>query len=110
MIFWTGMIPPNIKQRQGATNLATPNRKKAARLFNQDEYRLRALIEDVFGAEESRRHQMHCWFVRTDNRLRFAKGRAIAWNVWALNRFEWANRLKVPIPSYGGQPMHAVCA
>ena len=109
MIFWTGMIP-NIKQRRGATNRATPNRKKAARLFDQDEYRLRALIEGVFGAEESRRHQLHCRFVRTDNRLRFAKGRAIAWNVRALNRFEQANRLKVPIPSYGGQQTHAECA
>ena len=60
--------------------------------------------------EESRRHQLHCRFTRTDNRLRFAKGRAIAWNVRALNRFEWANRLKVPIPSYGGQQAHAECA
>ena len=109
MIFWMGMIP-NIKQRRGAINRATPNRKKAARLFDQDEYRLRTLIEGVFGAEESRRHQLHCRFVRTDNRLRFAKGRAIAWNVRAPGRFEWANRLKVPIPSYGRQQTHAECA
>ncbi len=46
--------------------------------------------------------------VRTDNHLRFAKGRAIAWNVRAPGRFEWANRLKVPIPSYGGQQTHTV--
>ncbi len=87
MIFWLGIIPPNIEQRRGATNRATPNRRKAARLFNQDEYPLRALIEGVFGAEEGRRHQLHCRFVRTDNRLRFAKGRAIAWNVRAPGRF-----------------------
>ena len=87
MILWTGTIP-NTKQRQGATNRATPNRKKAARLFNQDEYRIRALIEGVFGAEESRRHQLHCRFIRTDNRLRFTKGRAIAWNVRAPSRLE----------------------
>ncbi len=46
MIFWMGMIP-NIKQRRDATNRATPNRKKAARLFDQDEYPLRALTEMV---------------------------------------------------------------
>ena len=54
-----------------------PNRRKAARLFNRDEYPLRDLIEGIFGAEERRRHRLHCRFVRTDNRLRFAKGRAI---------------------------------
>ena len=108
MIFWTGMIP-NIMQRQGATNRATTNRKKVVGLFDQDEYPLSAMIEGVFGAEEGRRHHQHCRFVRTDNRLRFAKGRAIAWNVRAPGRFEWANRLKVHIPSYGGQQMHAEC-
>ena len=106
MILWTGTIP-NTRQRQGAANRATPNRKKAARLFNRDEYRIRALMEGVFGAEESRRRHLHCRFIRTDNRLRFAKGRAIAWNVRAPSRFEWANRLKAPPPSSDGQQMHA---
>ena len=44
----------------GATNRVAPNRRKAARLFNQDKYRLRVLIEDVFGAEERRVHQLRC--------------------------------------------------
>ena len=35
------------------------------------------------------------------------RGRAIAWSVRAPGRFAWANRLKVPIPSYGGWQMHA---
>ena len=48
--------------------------------------------------------------VRTDNHLRFAKGRAVSWNVRAPGRFERANRLKVPIPTYGGQQMHGECA
>lgn len=47
---------------------------------------------------------------RMDNRLRFAEGRANARNVRALNRLEWDNRLKVPIPSYGRQQAHAECA
>lgn len=109
MIFWMGMIP-NIRQRRGATNRSTPSRRKAARLFDPDECRLRALIEGVFGAEEGRGTSCTAGFVRTDNRLRNALGRAIAWNVRALNRFEWANRLKVPIPSYGAQQARAECA
>ena len=54
------------------------------------------------GSEETRRHQLHCRFVLEDNRRQFAKGRAIAWNIRVLNRFECANRLNIPIPSYGG--------
>ena len=52
---------------------------------------------------------MHYRFVREDNRRRFAKGRAIAWNIRILNRFECANRLNIPIPSYGGMA-HVECA
>ena len=69
------------------------------------------MIDGIFGAEETRGHQLRCRFIRTDNRLRFAlEGRAISRNVRALNWFEWANRLKVPIPSYGRQQAHAECA
>ena len=107
-LFWMGMIP-NIKQRKDAVSRGKPNRKKAAGLFNQHEYRLRALIEGIFGAEETRRHQLHCRFVREDNRRRFVRGRAIAWNIRVLNRFECANRLRIPIPSYGSQS-RAECA
>ena len=59
--------------------------------------------------EETRGHQLLCRFVREDNRRRFAKGRAIAWNIRVLNRFECANRLRIPIPSYGGLA-HIECA
>ena len=107
-LFWMGMIP-NIRQRKDAVNRGKPCRKKAARLFNDDEYRKRALIEGIFGAEETRGHQLLCRFVREDNRRRFAKGRAIAWNIRVLNRFQCANRLNILIPSYGGLA-HAECA
>ena len=60
------------------------------------------MIEGVFGAEEAKRHQLHCRFIREDNRLRFAKIRAIAWNIKVLNRFECASKLWIPIPTYGG--------
>ena len=107
-LFWMGMIP-NIKQRKDAVNRGKPSMKKAARMFNDNEYRKRSLIEGIFGAEETRGHQLLCRFVREDNRRRFAKGRAIAWNIRVLNRFECANRLRMPIPSYGGLA-HAECA
>ena len=108
LLFWMGMIP-NIKQRKDAVNRGKSHRRKAAGMFSDSEYRKRALIEGIFGAEETRRHQLHCRFVREDNRRRFAKGRAIVWNIRTLNRFECANRLNIPIPSYGGMA-HVGCA
>ena len=94
-------MTPNIKQRKNATNQNKPNRRRAAQMFDKEEYRWRGLIEGIFCAEETRRHQLHCRFIREDNRRKFAQGRAIAWNIRVLNRFECANRLKIPIPSYG---------
>ena len=106
MIFWMGMIP-NIKQRRGATNRTAPNRRGAAKMFDQDEYRLRALVEGIFGAEESRGRQLRCR-VRPDGQPPVVRqGRAIVWSVRALNRLERANILKVPIPSYGGRRARA---
>ena len=107
-LFWMGMIP-NIRQRKDVVSRGKPYRKKAARMFNDNEYRKRSLIEGIFGAEETRGHRLPCRFVREDNRRRFAKGRAIAWNIRVLNRFQCANRLRIPVPSYGGLA-HAECA
>ena len=53
---------------------------------------------------------MPCGAARTDCGMRFAKGRAIAWSVRALNRFERANILKAPTISYGGRHARAVRA
>ena len=100
---------PNIRQRKDAVNRGKPGRKKAAGLFDQDKYRKRGMIEGVFGAEEAKRHQLHCRFIREDNRLRFAKIGAIAWNIMVINRFECASRLRIPIPTYGGLA-RAACA
>ena len=108
MLFEMGFIP-NIRQRKDAVNRGKPSRKKAARLFNQDEYRKGGMIEGVFGAEKAKRHQLHCRFIREDNRLRFAKIRAIAWNIKVINRFECASKLRIPIPTYGGLA-RAACA
>ena len=101
LLFWMGMIP-NIRQRKDAVNRGKSYRRKAAGMFSDSEYRKRSLIEGIFGAKETRWHQLHCRFVREDNRRRFAKGRAIAWNIRAPNRFECASKLWIPIPTYGG--------
>ena len=84
LIFEMGMTP-NIKQRKNAISRGKPHRKKAAGLFDGEEYKERSMIEGVFGAEETRRHQLHCRFIRDDNRRRFAKGRATSGNVLVPN-------------------------
>ena len=45
------------------------------------------MIEGIFGAEEAKRHQLHCRFPKGDNRIRFGKIRSITWNLKVLNRF-----------------------
>ena len=101
MLFEIGMIP-NIKQRTASANRGKPSRSRAARLFNKDQYGQRGMIEGIFGGEESKRHQLHCRFIRWDNRRRFGKIRAIAWNLKVLNRLRYARMLGIEIPPYGG--------
>ena len=105
MLFEMGMVP-NIKQRTAAVNRGKPSRSRAARLFNKDQYGQRGMIEGISGGEESKRHQLHCRFIRWDNRCHFGKIRAIAWNLKVLNRLRCARMLGIEIPSYGG----ATCA
>ncbi|MYB46380.1 MAG: hypothetical protein F4W68_08025 [Cenarchaeum sp. SB0661_bin_35] len=66
------------KQRKDAINSSKPSKIKTTTLFNPNEYALSDAIEGIFGAEETRGHQLHCRFIRDDNRKRFAKGRAIS--------------------------------
>lgn len=94
-------ITPNIKQRTHSVNRGKPYRSRAARIFNEEEYHQRGMIEGIFGGEESKRHQLHCRFIRPDNRRRFGKIRAIAWNIKVLNRFRCARIRGIGIPSYG---------
>ena len=101
---------PNIKQRSfgkdAKSNRGKPNRKKAAKIYDPEEYKKRGMVEGIFGAEETRGHSLHCRFTREDNQRRFGRGRAIAWNIRVLGRFKCANRRDIPIPSYG----KAACA
>ena len=100
---------PIIKQRQYSKKKKNPAmdpktcREASAHLFSPSRYSTRALIEGVFGAEETKRHQLHCRFLLEETRTNFSKFRAIAWNLGVLHRFNCANRLGIPIPSYGEQ-------
>ena len=94
-------ITPNIKQRSGSVNRGKPYRNKAAKIFDEEEYRQRGMMGGIFGGEESKRHQLHCRFIRPDNRRRFGKIRAIAWNIKVLNRFRRAPLQGIEIPPYG---------
>ena len=91
---------PNIKQRKDAANRGKPNRRKAAEIFDEQEYRKRATIEGIFGAEEAKRHQLHRRFPKEDNRIRFGKIRSITWNPKVLNRFMHARKPGIAIPAY----------
>ena len=101
ILFKMGMIP-NIKQRMTAVNRGKPNRSRATKFFDKDEYKQRGMIEGIFGGEESKRHQLYCGFIRWDTRCRFGKIRAIAWNLKVLNRLRYARMLGIEIPPYGG--------
>ena len=90
-----GMIP-NIRQRKDAANRGKSHRRQPT--YSTVASTERRPDRGIFGVEETRRHQLHCQFVREDNRRRFAKGRTIAWNIRVFNRFECANRLNIPIP------------
>ena len=62
ILFEMGIVP-NIKQRGGAVNRGKPYRSRAAKIFDEEEYRQRGMIGGVFGGEESKRHQLHCRFM-----------------------------------------------
>ena len=103
-LFAMDMIP-NIKQRNVAdgtdsTNRGKPSRKKATMIFDKDAYKQRALIEAIFGAEETKGHRLHCRLRLDDNRKRFGKMLSIAWNIRVLNRFMCAHAKGYKIPSY----------
>ena len=62
-------VLPNIKQRTNAKK--GKNRKKAAKIFNASIYHYRGLIEGIFGAEETKHHQLYCRFRLKNNQKRF---------------------------------------
>jgi len=81
-------VLPNIKQRINAKK--GKNRKKAAELFNASIYHYRGLIEGIFGAEETRHHQLYCRFRLKNNQKRFGLIKSIGWNLEVLNRLQCA--------------------
>ena len=67
VLFEMGIIP-NIKQRSiFSVNRGKPYRSKAAKIFDEEKYHQRGMIEGIFGGKESKRHQLHCRFTMPDN-------------------------------------------
>ncbi len=96
LVMEAGMMP-NIKQRSNAVNAKTKYRKKAAEMFDAEVYKKRALIEGIFGAEETEGHKLMCRFRKAATRRRFGLCKAIGWNLEVLNRMECATRIGVPV-------------
>ena len=69
-------------------------------MFDPVEYKKRDMIEGIFGAEESKNHQLHCRFIKEGNMRRFGKIRGIGWNIKGLNRLRCAKALGITIPLY----------
>ena len=99
-VFEAGMVP-NIKQRENAVSRGKPHRKKAAKIYDSEEYKKRGMCEGIFWAEETRGHRLHCRFRLEENRVRFGKALALAWNIRVYWRLREANRLGLPLPPYG---------
>jgi hypothetical protein len=61
-------------------------------------------VINIFSGEESKRHHLHFRFILPDNRRRFGKIQAIAWNIKVLNRLRCARMRGIGISSYGTAP------
>jgi hypothetical protein len=91
-------VLPNIKQRTNAKK--GKNRKKAAKIFNASIYHYRGLIEGIFGAEETKHHQLYCRFRLKNNQKRFGLIKSVGWNLEVLNRLQCANKLGLKVAQY----------
>lgn len=91
-------VLPNIKQRTNAKK--GKNRKKAAKIFNASIYHYRWLIEGIFGAEETKHHQLYCRFRLKNNQKRFGLIKSVGWNLEVLNRLQCANKLGLKVAQY----------
>src|SRR3954469_11206643 len=76
------------------------NRKKAAKIFNTSIYHYRGLIEGIFGAEETKHHQLYCRFRLKNNQKRFGLIKSVGWNLEVLNRLQCANKLGLKVTQY----------
>ena len=93
-------VLPNIKQRTNAKKGKKQDRKKAAKIFNASIYHYRGLIEGIFGAEETKHHQLYCRFRLKNNQKRFGLVKSIGWNLEVLNRLQCANKLGIKATPY----------
>jgi len=96
LVMESGMVP-NIRQRADAANTRKRYRKIAGGMFDEKAYKTRALIEGIFGAEETEGRRLTCRFRKASTRRRFGMCKAIGWNLEVQNRLECAARIGVPV-------------
>jgi len=87
---------PDIRQRSGAANTQKKYRKIAGGMFDGKAYRTRALMEGIFGAEETGGRRLTCRFRGASTRRRFGLCKAMGRNLKVQNRPECAARIGVP--------------
>ena len=92
-VFGMGMIP-HIKQRKNATNRGKRYRRQAGRMFDEEVYRYRGLVEGIFGAEEAEGHRLCCRYRKRSCQYRFGQMLSIGWNLEVLNRIECEKMMK----------------
>ena len=82
----------------------TPRKVKTGRrlqkIFNASIYHYRGLIEGIFGAEETKHHQLYCRFRLKNNQKRFGLIKSVGWNLEVLNRLQCANKLGLKVTQY----------
>jgi hypothetical protein len=97
------LMIPNIKQRElqkgpkGVGRKRLRYRSKAKKMFDEEVYHYRGMIEAIFGAEESDNHSLKTRFRIRDNRERWGKILPIGWNLKVLNRLQSAKSLGIEI-------------
>ena len=71
ILFEMGIVP-NIKQGSSSVNRGKPYRSRAAKVFDEEGYHQRVMIEGIFG-EEPKLHQLYCRLIIPDNRTDSAR-------------------------------------
>ena len=102
--FLNSRDPNALKSKVKPNREQTPRKvktgRKAAKIFNASIYHYRGLIEGIFGAEETKHHQLYCRFRLKNNQKRFGLIKSIGWNLEVLNRLQCANKLGLKITQY----------
>ncbi len=89
-------MKPDIKLRGNAVRTKMKHRKEAVKTFDRTSCKTRGMIGGIFGAE-TENHRLMCRFRKASTRRGFGLCKAIGWSLEALNRFECAASLGIPV-------------